>query len=99
MQLNSLLKVRNNQTTVMEEAKVTSKGQITIPKKIREKLNINPGDKVRFVTDESNGVKIITQKKPIEELKGFLHRPDLKSRTIEEINEGITEYLKEKYSK
>jgi AbrB family looped-hinge helix DNA binding protein len=84
---------------IMEQAKVTSKGQITIPKKIREKLNINPGDKVKFITDESDGVKIITQKKPIEELKGILHRPDQKSRTIHEMNEGITEYLKEKYSK
>lgn len=83
----------------MEQAKVTSKGQITIPKKIREKLNINPGDKVKFVTDESGGVKLITQKKPIEELKGILHRPGQKPKTIEEMNEGITEYLKEKYSK
>lgn len=40
----------------MEVAKITSKGQITIPVDIRKKLNLNDGDKVVFVED---GGKII----------------------------------------
>jgi antitoxin PrlF len=38
---------------VMELAKITSKGQITIPIHIRKKLNIKDGDKVIFI--EENG--------------------------------------------
>jgi antitoxin PrlF len=34
---------------VMELAKVTSKGQVTIPKEIREKLKLKKGDKVLFI--------------------------------------------------
>lgn len=83
----------------MEQAKVTSKGQITIPKNIREKLNIKPGDKVNFIVDNEGEVKIYPQKKPIESLRGILHRPGQKSLSVEEMNEGITEYLKEKYKK
>jgi len=32
----------------MELAKLTSKGQITIPRDVREKLNLKTGDKVLF---------------------------------------------------
>jgi antitoxin PrlF len=36
----------------MEIAKVTSKGQITIPVEIRKKLNLKNGDKVVFIEDQ-----------------------------------------------
>ena len=32
----------------MAESTVTSKGQITIPKAVRERLQLEPGDKVYF---------------------------------------------------
>jgi len=41
---------------MMEIAKITSKGQITIPKEIRKKLNLKEGDKVIFIEE---GDKII----------------------------------------
>ncbi len=44
----------------MESSKVTSKGQITIPKTIREKLNLTEGDHVLFI-DEGNGRVIMTK--------------------------------------
>lgn len=40
----------------MELAKITSKGQITIPVEIRKKLGLKEGDKVLFVED---GDKVI----------------------------------------
>ena len=36
----------------MELAKVTSKGQITIPADIRRRLRLKPGDKVLFLEDD-----------------------------------------------
>jgi len=35
----------------MEVARVTSKGQITIPRDVREKMNIKKGDKILFFED------------------------------------------------
>ncbi len=32
----------------MSEARLSSKGQITVPRDIRKRLNLNRGDKVRF---------------------------------------------------
>ncbi len=43
----------------MEMAKLSSKGQITLPKEIREKLCLKEGDKVMFI--EKDG-KIIVEK-------------------------------------
>ena len=42
----------------MEMAKVTSKGQITIPVSIRRRLGIEEGDKLLFI-DRPNGVLIV----------------------------------------
>jgi len=40
----------------MEIAKVTAKGQITIPVDVRKRLGIGPGDKVVFVEQEGSFV-------------------------------------------
>jgi antitoxin PrlF len=50
----------------VELAKVTVKGQITIPAKIRKKLNIKDGDKIVFI--EENG-KIIMENSAILSLQ------------------------------
>ena len=42
----------------MEMAKVTSKGQITIPVSIRRRLQINEGDKLLFI-DRPDGVMMV----------------------------------------
>ncbi len=36
----------------MVAAKVTGKGQITIPKEVRERMGIQPGDQLEFVETE-----------------------------------------------
>ena len=45
----------------MELAKVTSKGQITIPKKIRDRLGLHRGDSVGL---EVNGDRVVLTKVP-----------------------------------
>jgi len=54
-------------------AKVTSKGQVTIPKEVREKLGVRPGEAVGF--EEKNGVLVITKavkKSPFDKWVGKL---------------------------
>lgn len=52
----------------MELAKISSKGQITIPIAIRKKLNLKEGDKVLFL-EENN--KVIVTNASYEALKEF----------------------------
>lgn len=75
----------------MSIATVTTKGQITIPKEIRDYLKLETGSKVEFVIDESGNVKIVPLNVPIEALSGVLHRPGMKAATIEEMEIAITE--------
>ena len=44
--------------TFIDNAKVMSKGQVTIPKDIREVLGINSGDRVSFIVEGGN-VRIV----------------------------------------
>ena len=57
----------------MELAKITSKGQITIPKDIREKMSLKTGDKIlffeennRFFFQNSNSVVLSDFQKAME---------------------------------
>ena len=51
---------------MMELAKVTSKGQITIPAEIRRKMGLKTGDKVLFVED---GDKVLMINATMEALR------------------------------
>lgn len=75
----------------MSIATVTTKGQITIPKEIRDYLKLETGSKVEFVIDESGHVKVVPLNVPIEALSGVLHRPGMKTATIEEMEAAIAE--------
>ena len=44
--------------TFIDNAKVMSKGQITIPKDVRDVLGVNSGDRVTFIV-ENNSVRIV----------------------------------------
>lgn len=72
----------------MSESTVTSKGQITIPKVVRERLHLEPGDKVYFDVQDDGSVSLITRKHPIESLFGLLKAKVKLKRpiTIEEMN-------------
>lgn len=75
----------------MSQATMTSKGQVTIPKDIREALNLEPGSKVMFVRIGPRDVRMIARTGKISDLFGILHVPGRRPLTIEEINEGIAE--------
>jgi AbrB family looped-hinge helix DNA binding protein len=66
-------------------AKLTSKGRVTIPKAIRDGLNLKPGVELRFSADPSGRIVITPLTLAIEDLIGTLPRPD-KPLTIEEID-------------
>ena len=46
---------------LLASAKMTSKGQITVPKTIRTKLNLDEGDSVVFYEDENKNIKILNK--------------------------------------
>ena len=75
----------------MTSATVTSKGQVTIPKEIRDYLKLNAGSRIDFVIDADGQVKVIPLNVPAKALSGILHRPGMKAATIEEMESAIAE--------
>ena len=55
-----------------ELATVTSKGQVTIPKAIREALGIRQKDKLLFVLEDDRVVMTPLRHRPLSELRGAL---------------------------
>lgn len=76
-------------------ARITSKGQITLPKEVRDRHNLRPGDVVEFV--ERDGETIVTPRnRRLVDLIGILGPPPTGARlSIEEIDEGIMDAVAE----
>jgi AbrB family looped-hinge helix DNA binding protein len=73
----------------MASATITSKGQVTIPREIREHLKLETGSKVDFVIGENGEVKVIPLNVPVEKLSGMLHRQGMKAATLEDMETSI----------
>ncbi|MBZ0132132.1 MAG: AbrB/MazE/SpoVT family DNA-binding domain-containing protein [Rhodocyclaceae bacterium] len=57
------------------EATLTSKGQITIPKAVRDSLKLHVGDRLEFLVDPDGSVRIVPATRPVTELKALLRSP------------------------
>jgi antitoxin PrlF len=80
-------------------ATVTSKGQITVPVAMREKLGLRPGSKLVF-EEQSNGSFVVRKKTgDIRELKGILKAPAGVSLNVEDMERAVGETLKAKLAR
>jgi AbrB family looped-hinge helix DNA binding protein len=63
----------------MPTATLTSKGQTTIPREVREFLKVKSGDKLEFkINAEDNSVSLTAVNLHVSGLKGTLKRTDMK---------------------
>lgn len=56
----------------METARITAKGQVTIPKKVRTRMAVDAGDRLVFELDDDGGARIVPVRRPMKPLRGFL---------------------------
>ena len=69
------------------ESAITTKGQATIPKAIREHLGLKPGDRVKFFVHPDGSV-VLLPKVPVSALRGML-QPRGSHVTIEDMDAAI----------
>jgi antitoxin PrlF len=67
---------------------LTTKGQTTIPLKVRNHLKLRAGDKIEFVIQPDGKVVVVAKNVDIRELKGILS-PAPRRLTIEQMDEAI----------
>ena len=73
----------------MATATITSKGQITIPAKLRSELGLEAGDRIEFVRNEKTGnYEVIPATLSVQVLKGIVPKPKVPV-SIADMNEAI----------
>ncbi len=68
------------------EATLTSKGQTTIPKEIRDSLSMKPGDRMTFTLMPDATVVMRLKTKSITELAGTLHKKGRRPVPVEQLS-------------
>lgn len=70
------------------EAALTSKGQVTIPKAVRDALHLRTGDRLDFILEADDSVRVLPITGSVKRLKGMLPKPS-RALTLEEMDEAI----------
>ena len=73
----------------MPAATLTSKGQLTLPKAIRDRLRVRPGDTVDFVVDDEGEIYVRAGRIDVRELRGLLRRPGRRPVTLGQMDDAI----------
>ena len=70
---------------------ITSKGQITLPKMLREQLHLSAGDCIEFIVEDNNSVRMIPRLVSIKNLKAMLPKP-AKPVSLEQMENAIAQH-------
>jgi antitoxin PrlF len=73
----------------MPTATLTSKGQLTLPKAIRERLRLQPGDAVDFVVAPDGEIYVRAGRVDVGELRGLLRKPGRRVVSLEQMDDAI----------
>lgn len=66
------------------QARITGKGQVTLPKAIRDRLQLESGNRVELMRERDDVLRVA----PVTQLKGMLPKPAAPV-TLQEIEEAI----------
>jgi antitoxin PrlF len=83
----------------MPTATLTTKGQVTIPKAVREHLGVDTGDRLSFVVQEDGTVIVKPITHHVRELGGLLHRPGQRPVSVRDLDEGIARRMRAKFGR
>ena len=73
----------------MTESTITTKGQCVVPKKIRDYMRLNPGDKIDFVIREDGEVYVRPVILDVRELKGQMKKPGRKPASLKDMENAV----------
>ncbi|MCA9436800.1 MAG: AbrB/MazE/SpoVT family DNA-binding domain-containing protein [Candidatus Omnitrophica bacterium] len=73
----------------MHMGTMTSKGQVTLPKELRDLVNFETGDKLIF--NAENGEIRIRKPERLSDLAGMLHRPGRRPVSIEKMKKSVAD--------
>ena len=80
-------------------ATVTVKGQVTVPKEIRTRLNIEPGSQLDFKLNDDGSISVRPLNRSALSIIGILKRPRQASVSIEQMNAAAADGAVERYER
>ena len=75
---------------MQKQAKITSKGQVTVPREVRRILGVRAGDKLLF-EDDANGIRV----RPVRSQNSFSKYRGIGNPGIGSGRKGIARWLRE----
>ena len=79
-------------------ATLTSKGQITLPKEIRDRLGLDTGSILDFQILADNTITARSVKPDARRIRGLLKSPHGAPLTVQQMDEGISRHLRDKHA-
>ena len=75
----------------MPTSTLTSKGQITIPREVRERLHLKTGSRVDFIVEPSGQVVLKSLDRNFRSIRGIVRSQRKRPVSIKEMNEAIAQ--------
>ena len=75
----------------MPTSTLTSKGQITIPREVRERLHLKTGSRVDFIVEASGQVVLKPLDRNFRSIRGIVRSRRKRPVSIKEMNEAIAQ--------
>jgi AbrB family looped-hinge helix DNA binding protein len=80
-------------------ATLTTKGQITLPKEIRDLLGLDAGSILDFQVLPDNTITARAVRPDARQIRGLLKSPHAEPLTVEQMDEGIARHLRERHAR
>ena len=77
-------------------ATLTSKGQITLPKEIRDRLGLDAGSMLDFQLLADNTITARQVLPDARRIRGLLKSPHATALTVEQMDEALSKHLRDK---
>jgi antitoxin PrlF len=77
----------------MAVSTLTSKGQITLPREVREHLHLSEGDRIEFQIERDGQVRLAPISGSVRDLYGCLRRAAVSPPGLDELEDALVESL------
>lgn len=79
-------------------ATLTSKGQVTLPKAIRDRLQLDAGATLDFQLQPDGTILVRAIKPDARRLRGLLRSPHPQPLSVEDMDQAVADHLKERHA-
>lgn len=73
----------------MATATLTTKGQLTLPKAVRDHLKVGTGDAIEFIIDSAGEIRVRAGTVDVADLRGLLRKPGRKAVSLDAMDGAI----------